>query len=161
MKKTFFALSALTFILAGCDSAEQTTATVEPSTVHSQTTSNTEAIINETFTSEHTAYNSLDWQGTYQGVLPCADCAGIEYTLTLNDDLTYILTQVYQGKEDTKALTSEGKFHWEKNGSVITLEDESDTPNQYFVGENILMKLDINGEKITGDLASLYNLKKQ
>jgi hypothetical protein len=29
------------------------------------------------------------------------------------------------------------------------------------VGENMLMKLDINGEKITGDMAALYNLQKQ
>ncbi|MGC9423324.1 MULTISPECIES: copper resistance protein NlpE [Vibrio] len=160
MKKTFFALSALTLMLAGCDNTEPTAATTEPA-ISSHNGSQTEAAIDETFTSEHTAYNSLDWQGTYQGVLPCADCAGIEYTLTLNDDLTYTLTEIYQTDEETKPLTSTGKFHWDKNGSVITLEDGSDSANQYFVGENILMKLDINGEKITGDLATLYHLKKQ
>ncbi|HSH50375.1 MAG TPA: copper resistance protein NlpE N-terminal domain-containing protein, partial [Bacteroidales bacterium] len=26
----------------------------------------------------HTSEISLDWQGTYKGVLPCADCPGIE-----------------------------------------------------------------------------------
>lgn len=161
MKKSLLAISTLTFILVGCDNAEQASAPVEQPTVQSQDSSTTEAVINETFKSEHNAYNSLDWQGTYQGVLPCADCSGIEYTLTLNEDLTYSLTQAYQDKENADTVTSQGTFRWEKNGSVIVLGDESDTPNQYFVGENLLMKLDINGEKITGDLAALYNLKKQ
>ncbi|MDF5415545.1 copper resistance protein NlpE N-terminal domain-containing protein, partial [Vibrio parahaemolyticus] len=42
---------------------------------------------------------------------------------------------------------------------IVTLTNE-DAPNQYFVGENVLMKLDMNGEKVTGDLAQLYNLTK-
>ena len=28
--------------------------------------------------------NVLDWDGTYKGVTPCADCEGIETTVTLN-----------------------------------------------------------------------------
>ncbi len=162
IKKSLFVVSALTLVLAGCDNQQQASAPVESQTAPVTIDVNDdEAVMDEAFKSEHTAYNSLDWQGTYQGVLPCADCAGIEYTLVLNDDLTYQLTQVYQGKEQADPFVSQGKFHWENNGSVITLDGESDAPNQYFVGENMLMKLDSNGERITGDLASLYNLKKQ
>ncbi|MFU8831928.1 MAG: copper resistance protein NlpE N-terminal domain-containing protein, partial [Wenzhouxiangella sp.] len=29
---------------------------------------------------------SLDWVGTYSGVVPCASCPGIETSITLNDD---------------------------------------------------------------------------
>lgn len=31
----------------------------------------------------HNAENSLDYEGTYKGVFPAADCPGIETTLTL------------------------------------------------------------------------------
>ena len=37
----------------------------------------------------HNAENSLDYEGTYKGVFPAADCPGIETTLTLNPDKTY------------------------------------------------------------------------
>lgn len=36
--------------------------------------------------------------GTFQGVLPCADCAGINTTLVLQENGTYQLTQEYSGK---------------------------------------------------------------
>jgi len=38
---------------------------------------------------QHTSANSLDWAGVYRGVLPCADCPGIETTLRLATDSTY------------------------------------------------------------------------
>ena len=39
----------------------------------------------------HNAQNALDWNGTYQGLLPCASCEGIATELVLNDDGTYRL----------------------------------------------------------------------
>ncbi len=39
----------------------------------------------------HTSQNSLDWAGVYEGVLPCADCPGIQTRLTLSRDETYEL----------------------------------------------------------------------
>lgn len=170
MKKAMFALSALTFILAGCDTAENAaTQQAEPvaDTLPSKVSDSIATVTDSVSSAASAVTESIEessaasWQGTYQGTLPCADCAGIDYTLTLNEDQTYSLTQVYQGKEGAEPATSEGKFHWNDTGSVITLEDGSDTPNQYFVGDDMLMKLDINGEKVTGDMAALYNLQKQ
>lgn len=170
MKKAMFALSALTFILAGCDTAEnaatqqaEPVADTLPSKVSESLSTVTDSVSSaaNAVTESITESDATSWQGTYKGTLPCADCAGIDYTLSLNEDQSYSLTQVYQGKKGVEPVTSEGKFHWSDTGSVITLEDGSDTPNQYFVGDDILMKLDINGEKVTGDMAALYNLKKQ
>ena len=31
----------------------------------------------------HNSRNALDWAGTYEGVLPCADCPGIQTRLSL------------------------------------------------------------------------------
>lgn len=102
---------------------------------------------------------SLDWNGTYTGTLPCADCQGIETSLTLNKDLSYVLKTKYLGKSDV-VNEKTGKFNWNKAGSTITLDGISNAPSQYFVGENVLTQLDMEGKKITGNMADLYQLKK-
>jgi len=51
----------------------------------------------------HNSQNSLDWQGTYKRVTPCADCEGIETKIILNSDYTYLkTTKIHSiGKEPT------------------------------------------------------------
>lgn len=104
---------------------------------------------------------SLDWSGTYTGILPCANCEGIETTLTLNPDLTYILVTNYLGRNDALEEENSGPFSWDSTGSTITLLNIKSGLNQYKVGENRIWHLDINGERITGDLADHYILIKK
>jgi copper homeostasis protein (lipoprotein) len=110
-------------------------------------------------TTQHTSKNSLDWYGSYAGVIPCADCAGIETWITLNKDLSYRLRTRYLGKDD-RVFERQGTFVWEENGNVIYLKDLSEGPNRYHVGENLLFQLDKQGKRITGDLAEKYILRK-
>ena len=111
--------------------------------------------------SSHTAQNSLDWNGTYTGVLPCADCEGMETEIMLHKDSTYMLSVKYVGKKDAKIFTSEGKFTW-IDGFNIKLEGVKEgSPATYFVGENKLTQLDMQGKKIEGSLASKYILIKK
>lgn len=107
----------------------------------------------------HTAATSLDYKGSYYGVLPCADCEGIETVLTLSDESKYTLIRKYLGKE-VKEIKSEGTFSFNKEGNTISLKNEKNTANQYFVSENKLTALDVKGNKITGNLAEKYELKK-
>jgi heat shock protein HslJ len=104
---------------------------------------------------------SVDWPGTYIGTLPCSDCEGIQKTIKLNRDLSYAMSSLYKGKS-TSPVQAEGKFTWNKAGSMITLEglDKKAQPNIYQVGENKLFQLDIEGKRITGELASKYELVK-
>lgn len=104
--------------------------------------------------------NSLDWAGKYQGVMPCADCEGIATSLTLNPDLSYQLTTTYLGKDAT-AFKQQGQFEWDAKGAVIRLLNQNDGPALYQVGENQLFQLDMQGQRITGELAEQYQLKKQ
>ncbi len=104
---------------------------------------------------------SLDWDGIYTGTVPCADCAGIKTMIQLNKDETYTMKTRYLGKSD-EVFTVSGKFVWNDAGSTITLEDaEGITPLSYQVGENILFHLDQDGNRVTGDLAENYQLRKQ
>jgi uncharacterized lipoprotein NlpE involved in copper resistance len=100
---------------------------------------------------------SLDWHGLYQGVLPCADCEGIETKIQLNQDFSYTKKVKYLGKENTFSI-SKGNFSWDNTGNLITLEENK--PNGYRVGENQLFVLDGNYERIFGDLKDFYILKK-
>jgi heat shock protein HslJ/uncharacterized lipoprotein NlpE involved in copper resistance len=104
---------------------------------------------------------SVDWQGLYTGVIPCADCEGIQTLIRLNDDLSYIWKTRYLGKDETIFGTT-GNFNWSDDGSSITLIDnlnEQSGPS-WLVGENILFMLDGDGNRITGDLAEMYRLEK-
>src|SRR5690606_23263594 len=107
----------------------------------------------------HNARSSLDYLGMYKGKLPCADCAGIETSLQLSEGFTYSLIRTYLGKKD-KIEEQKGTFSWNKAGNAIFLENLKDEPNQYFVGENTLTQLDLNGNKITGKLAESFVLRK-
>lgn len=104
---------------------------------------------------------SLDWNGTYLGNLPCASCEGIETKITLNTDGTYHYTTHYFGLNDALEHEFLGKFTWDETGSIITLQGVNGIPGKYKVGENQLWHLDMDGNRITGDLADRYILKKQ
>lgn len=105
--------------------------------------------------------NSLDWAGTYVGTLPCADCAGIETRITLDNEEKYTIQTSYLEKGTGEKFQTEGNFKWDKTGGKITLENiNGDSPNHYLVGENKLFQLDLNGNKIKGDLESNYVLGK-
>ncbi|MCH2449502.1 MAG: copper resistance protein NlpE [Gracilimonas sp.] len=108
----------------------------------------------------HISQNSLDWQGTYSGVIPCASCEGIDTSLEINEDLTYQLTMIYLGEDGSNKVERSGNFSWNEAGDIITLDNE-DKPSQYFVGENYIAMLDMDGNRVTGDLADHYILRKE
>ncbi len=115
---------------------------------------------NDSNDAAHNAKNSLDYVGTYKGVLPCADCHGLETEIVINENSTFCIKTKYQGKGD-KIYMQKGNFSWNKKGDIIILTDIKNAPNQYFVGENTLTQLDVYGKKITGSLSEEYMLSKQ
>lgn len=105
-----------------------------------------------------TSQNALDWPGSYQGVVPCADCAGIKVTLQLAANQHYQLSRYYQERADEPEQT-EGQFRWSSDGRTIQLDDAAGS--QFLVGENRLLLLDQQGQRIGGELAAQYWLDKQ
>lgn len=103
----------------------------------------------------HEAKTSLDYQGTYVGTLPCADCEGIAIKLILVED-TFSLETTYLGKSQ-EVISNTGTYSWTKQKNVIQLSNQ----DYYWVIENQLVKLDMQGNKISGALADKYYLKKQ
>ena len=103
---------------------------------------------------------SVDWDGTYYGILPCADCEGVQSLLILSKDLTYQLSTKHLGR-DEKIFESSGTFAWNKEGNQITLHETNKIEGKtYFVGENFIKQFDANGNPIDGELAEKYILRK-
>src|SRR5690606_11173031 len=107
----------------------------------------------------HNSQNSLDWSGTYTGLLPCASCESIKTDLVLNEDMTYVLTTFYLG-ENGDEIVETGSFTWNDAGNTVVLDGLNDRPNQFFVGENMLFQLDMDGNRIAGDMADAYKLTR-
>lgn len=61
--------------------------------------------------------------GTFSGALPCADCPGIDTTVTLKPDGTYTLREVRQDKPGS--LDSDGTWTAEENGKRVRLDPNS------------------------------------
>ena len=106
----------------------------------------------------HVSKNSLDWAGEYKGVVPAADCSGIDVSIRIERDGTFELRYKYLDKSDD-VFIEKGTFKWDNAGGIITL-DIRDYPPHYKVGENVLIQLDMSGKVISGDLAGMYVLKK-
>lgn len=108
----------------------------------------------------HQAENTLDYDGIYRGVLPCADCEGIKTTIYINRDNTFKIVENYLGKSEN-AIETSGTYSWTKMGNSIILKSpDSSEKRSYFVGENTLTQLDQSGKKIEGNLAPTYILSK-
>lgn len=81
----------------------------------------------------HTSRNALDWSGAYEGLLPCADCPGIQTRLTLRKDETFELSSLALQRDKAPRVAS-GRFTWQASGNAITL-DAQGGGQQVLVGE--------------------------
>ena len=133
------ALALLALPIGGCAARTETTATPAAMPDSSRT--------------------SVDWDGSYRGVVPCADCEGIETSITLGRDSSYVLRTRYLGTDDPGS-ERRGTFSWDSTGGTIALAGIEDAPARYLVGENVLVQLDADGKRITGALADRYRLAK-
>ncbi len=97
-----------------------------------------------------------DISGNYIGVIPCADCDGIKYDLTLADDSTFFEELLYIGKSN-EIVSSTGSWEF-INDSTIQLNFEKET--KYFrAKDGLLMLLDKKGRKIKSEFEGMYTLR--
>ncbi len=117
------------------------------------------AVGNAVHADGHNSRNALDWAGVYEGVVPCADCPGIEHRLTLEQSGTYQLETRYLERSPAPQVV-QGSFKWNDAGSIIRL-DQAGSRLRFQVGENRLWMLNQAGERISGPLAEHYILNKR
>ena len=99
--------------------------------------------------------------GTYEGMLPAADCPGIKTVLTIKADSTYQLQQDYIDKKNGHDEAS-GVFKV-LNGKVLMLVRPSSGEQTYYkVKDNSsIVMTDSLGVEPEGETAKLYVLKKK
>lgn len=95
--------------------------------------------------------------GTYQGTLPCADCPGMDYQVSLYDDHTFSELVAYQGRGQGVASVETGTWK-QTSDSTVMLQKKTDS-SSFLAAEGKLLLLDTKGKRIEGVLASNYILK--
>lgn len=106
---------------------------------------------------QHNSKNSLDYKGTYTGVLPAAAGGEVKVILTLSDSTFTKITESVDKKG--KTIEEKDAYAWNAQGTIITLRGVEGL-SQYKVGENTLTQLDASGKVIEGDMAAKYILRK-
>lgn len=98
--------------------------------------------------------------GTFYGTLPCADCPGIRYELTLNDDGTYVERSEYLEKSVAVRVDS-GTYEMEQD-TVLRLGNSADEGmNRRAVTDGNLQMLDQSDAVIESDFAERYVLSPE
>ena len=140
MKKFIFALSAA-LLLAGCATSNQS-ASVPQGQCDVQG-------------SCMAPVSSVE--GTYKAFLPCASCMGIDSTLTLKNDGTFVSVMDYKSKDNYKAV-SKGKYSV-KNGVITTVDEYKEKSFYKIEGESLKM-LDMDQKEVTSELKDKYIFKR-
>jgi heat shock protein HslJ/uncharacterized membrane protein/uncharacterized lipoprotein NlpE involved in copper resistance len=95
--------------------------------------------------------------GIWLGMLPCADCEGIDYQLNLKNDYTFKQKSVYKGKSEN-IFIDEGNWGFVSD-SIIALSGNEDYKMFLILGNDLVM-LDKDGNRIESNFEARYHLRK-
>lgn len=86
-------------------------------------------------------------QQSWRGVLPCADCEGIETSLFLEKDGTWVMNERYQGvRKEPSSFASYGT--WARTADKLVLTDSKGEKSYYRAKGDALEMLDREGNPI-------------
>ncbi|WP_300597513.1 copper resistance protein NlpE [Niabella sp.] len=99
-------------------------------------------------------------EGTYSGLLPCASCEGIETSITLYSDRSFLMKEIYKG-EQPDSFINKGKYEIKDQVLYLKMDGAGvERPVMYTITPNALTQLDMNGKEIQGAFAGHYRLIK-
>lgn len=105
---------------------------------------------------ESTALQPLVF-GNWQGSLPCADCEGITYSLTLQKDKTFQESSEYKGK-NTPPVMERGT--WIVNEDSVVQLTKASGQSYLHLAKNNLVILSHSGQRVSSELADKYVLHR-
>lgn len=85
-------------------------------------------------------------QQSWRGVLPCADCEGIETSLFLEKDGSWVMNQRYQGAKAPSSFASYGT--WARTADKLVLTDTTGEKRYFRAKGEGLEMLDMQGNPI-------------
>lgn len=89
-------------------------------------------------------------QQSWRGVLPCADCEGIETSLFLEKDGSWVMSQRYLGAKEPAVFASYGR--WARTADKLTLTDSDGEKTWFRATGDALEMLDTEGNPIESTL---------
>lgn len=90
-------------------------------------------------------------QQSWRGILPCADCEGIETSLFLEKDGTWVMNERYQGvREEPSSFASYGT--WARTADKLVLTDSQGEKSWYRAKGDALEMLDREGNPVQSQL---------
>lgn len=102
------------------------------------------------------------YPAAYEGILPCADCEGIRYTLNLFDDHVFYLRTAYLGllPTDVQAFDALGVWSFSPDGAMLVLEGGEEAPMRFSVPDAWSLRMRaLDGSTIDSELNyTLYRL---
>ncbi|MEO8210607.1 MAG: copper resistance protein NlpE N-terminal domain-containing protein [bacterium] len=105
---------------------------------------------------EEKSKQELKISGPFSGIIPCADCEGIYYVLTLKSDSTYNDKMSYMGK-NVSPVDNSGKWSFIDSNKIKLNTKDGATSRLLISGGNLIM-LDGDGKKIEGPAADKFIL---
>lgn len=97
--------------------------------------------------------------GTYEGVLPCADCGGKKTILSILEDGTYHLEYEYLDKGEG-VIEENGVYYLYNDSLIQTVTPSSGDKTYYSIQAGAIVLCDSLGTVSEGSLKDLYVLKK-
>src|SRR5690606_28756608 len=94
---------------------------------------------------------------TWKGILPCADCEEIHYTLSLLTDGKYEASSIYIGKSAEELKVS---GTWKLSADSLITLTEKNLKTTFFFDGNELILWDENGQKINSPLEKMHHLQR-
>lgn len=97
----------------------------------------------------------------YVGILPCADCEGIDVTLQLKKDSGYIMNSVYKGSKvdsSNNHIVDNGTWSMDKDTLILST---TGTVTKYIKSGSTLKQLDVDGKVMTGPLPDDFILYRK
>lgn len=96
---------------------------------------------------------------SYSGVLPCANCEGIETRITLREDQTFFMTQTYLGIAGPNQSTDLGRWVMSHFGNVVVMKGQHGDIRYFKLNSpHELTLLDLEARSIISALN--YSLKR-
>ena len=156
------ALAATIAATAGCKPDEAAEAAAAPAAPAAAVTDAvTDVIDHGSPAGDAKDFDIKAFAGTYAGMLPCADCAGIDSTIAFTPEGAYTLSETYQDA-DKSSFLSKGTWSVRGDGKAILLDPEDkDEYDRSFsiVSPTELRALDRQGKPI--DSTVEYALKRR
>lgn len=149
--------SLFSLILLSCGSSGSSSSSTRYVNPHAQAHSQMHQELQQEEMQKELTRKLENLAGTYTGTLPCADCDGISFELTLNPDLSYVSRTSYLGKSE-EPVVKEGTFSIGEGWKIQLDQNTGDLQNFQPDGENLKV-LSLNGLENKGEWAEKYILK--